>query len=164
MRRLGAIPVLAVLLLAACGSDGDAPAGPGPDPAAVLSPSTSPAPSVTPGPLKGPPPTPSSTPGAPLTSTTPPLDDDLSLPPSGKPARVTGTVTAGVEQGCLLLQDGQTSYQLLGAPPVLLGQVVKVTGRLTPDLATTCQQGTPFTVESYEVVVTTRPVPAPSVT
>jgi hypothetical protein len=57
-------------------------------------------------------------------------------------------VRPGVEPGCLLLQG----YLLLGGPRELLrdGAQVKVTGRVQPDLVTTCQQGTPFVVEAAE--------------
>ena len=67
-------------------------------------------------------------------------------PTPSPPTRITGTVSAGVEPGCLLL-DG---YLLVGGPPDLLrpGVRVTVTGRAQPDLITTCQQGTPFLVET----------------
>jgi hypothetical protein len=95
-------------------------------------------------------------------NTTPP--EDLPVPPSdkrgtsgtpsgapgSKPARLTltGTVQAGVEADCLLLQG----YLLVGGPRDLLrgGDRVTVTGRVQPDLMTTCQQGTPFVVETAE--------------
>lgn len=65
---------------------------------------------------------------------------------SSAPMSVTGTVSAGVEPNCLLL-DG---YLLVGGPRELLrpGARVTVTGRVQPDLMTTCQQGTPLLVES----------------
>lgn len=61
---------------------------------------------------------------------------------------VTGTVTAGVEHGCLLLRQ----YQLVGGPRELLtvGSRVRVTGRPAPRLMTTAQQGTPFVVTAVE--------------
>lgn len=64
---------------------------------------------------------------------------------------LTGIVTAGVEQGCLLL-DG---YLLVGGDRAVIraGLRITVTGRVVPDLVTTCQQGTPF------VVTAARPVP-----
>ncbi len=63
---------------------------------------------------------------------------------------LTGTVTAGVEHGCLLL-DG---YLLVGGDPTVIhaGAQITVTGRVVPDLVTTCQQGTPL------VVLSARPV------
>lgn len=65
---------------------------------------------------------------------------------SAAPTTLTGTITPGVEPGCLLL-DG---YLLIGGPTDVLrsGARVTVTGRVQPDVMTTCQQGTPFTVES----------------
>ena len=70
--------------------------------------------------------------------------------PGSKPGRLTltGTVRPGVEADCLLLQG----YLLVGGPRDLLhgGGRVKVTGRVQPDLMTTCQQGTPFVVEAAE--------------
>ncbi|WP_373315526.1 hypothetical protein [Planosporangium mesophilum] len=72
--------------------------------------------------------------------------------PSSQPAgttTVTGTVTAGVEPGCMLL-DGR--YLLVGGPRDQLhdGARVAVTGRAQPDMMSTCQQGTPFIVESVK--------------
>jgi hypothetical protein len=64
---------------------------------------------------------------------------------------LTGTVTAGIEHQCLLL-DG---YLLVGGDRTIIraGARVTVTGRVVPDLVTTCQQGTPL------VVTTTHPAP-----
>ncbi len=81
--------------------------------------------------------------------------EDLPVPPgrtSGKQGggrlTLTGTASPGVEHGCLLLQG----YLLVGGPRDLLasGRPVTVTGRVQPDLVTTCQQGTPLLVESAE--------------
>lgn len=83
------------------------------------------------------------------------------LDPGGKPAppgaataprTVTGTVAAGVEPGCLLLQAAGVNYLLVfaGAPPAptaaAVGARITVVGRPQPDMMTTCQQGTPFMV------------------
>ncbi|MGC9668123.1 hypothetical protein ACNTMW_16400 [Planosporangium sp. 12N6] len=70
---------------------------------------------------------------------------------TGKPAApttLTGTVTAGVEPNCLLL----SGYLLVGGPREQLrdGARVTVTGRVQAGLMTTCQQGTPFVVESVQ--------------
>jgi hypothetical protein len=64
------------------------------------------------------------------------------------PMTLTGTVQAGVEPNCVLL-DG---YLLLGGPRDQLraGNRVTVTGRVQAGLMTTCQQGTPFMVESAQ--------------
>ncbi|WP_374272827.1 hypothetical protein [Actinoplanes sp. M2I2] len=61
---------------------------------------------------------------------------------------LTGTVTAGVEPGCLLL-DG---YLLVGGDRTVVraGLRITVTGRVVPDLVTTCQQGTPLVVTSAQ--------------
>ena len=61
---------------------------------------------------------------------------------------VRGTVSAGVENGCLLLDTGTAQYLLLGADPAIAvaGAVVEVSGRAEPGAMTTCQQGTPFQV------------------
>ena len=67
-------------------------------------------------------------------------------PPPAGDTTLTGTVQAGVEPNCLLL-DGNL---LIGGPRDLLkpGARVTVTGRPQPGMMTTCQQGTPFVVES----------------
>ncbi|MFC3895653.1 hypothetical protein ACFOWZ_29610 [Lentzea rhizosphaerae] len=61
---------------------------------------------------------------------------------------VRGTVSTGVEPGCVLLDTGSTQYLLLGADPAIAvaGAQVEVTGKPDPGAMTTCQQGTPFTV------------------
>jgi hypothetical protein len=63
---------------------------------------------------------------------------------------VRGTVSSGVESGCVVLDTGTTQYLLLGADPAIAvaGAQVEVTGRAEPGGMTTCQQGTPFHVES----------------
>ena len=124
--------LLVVPLLAACG---DGVGGDGPD---AADPSTA---GPTSGPNSGP------TPGP-----TPDLPDDR-LPPdaSGRPRDVrtlTGVLAAGVEAGCLLLQEGGRSWLLLG-PDVAgarPGTRVVVVGTPSPGTLTTCQQGTPFVV------------------
>ncbi|MDX8030105.1 hypothetical protein SK803_07770 [Lentzea sp. BCCO 10_0856] len=83
------------------------------------------------------------------------------LPPSSAPLTTTpsralepgmtvrGTVSAGVELGCLVLNTGTAQYLLLGADPAIAvaGAEIEVTGRAEPGAMTTCQQGTPFTVQ-----------------
>ena len=67
---------------------------------------------------------------------------------------LTGTVTEGVESGCLVLTDdaGAVLANLMGldtqAAPI--GSTVEVTGEFE-DLMTTCQQGKPFTVTAVQV-------------
>lgn len=87
-------------------------------------------------------------PGKPPTApaTEPPVKGGPPPSVSSGTMTLTGTVTAGVEPNCLLL-DG---YLLVGGPRdvVRSGARVTVTGRVQPDLMTTCQQGTPLVVES----------------
>lgn len=80
----------------------------------------------------------------------PPSSTPLSTSPSRAldATTVRGTVSTGVEQGCVLLDTGTTQYLLLGADPAIAvaGAQVEVTGKADPGAMTTCQQGTPFTV------------------
>ncbi|WP_431904241.1 hypothetical protein [Micromonospora carbonacea] len=125
--------------LSACGGQGSGDGSPAPSPsggAAVTdTPSADPADPVAP---SG-----STPPGRP---SLPPKPGGPSVPPGVGATTLTGTVEAGVEPGCRLL-DG---YQLVGGPADVLaaGAKVEVTGRAQPDLLTTCQQGIPFVVES----------------
>lgn len=84
----------------------------------------------------------------PVTDVEPPIPgptDGTGLP---EVVTVTGTVQAGVESGCLLL-DG---LLLIGGSPEVLqpGNQVTVTGRLDPGMVTFCQQGIPLIVTSAE--------------
>jgi hypothetical protein len=74
---------------------------------------------------------------------------DPQMPSEGELV-VSGTVTAGVEYGCLMLDD----YQLVGGPRELFppGTRVRVTGRPEPRMMTTAQQGTPFVVTGVELL------------
>ena len=68
-------------------------------------------------------------------------------PSAGGTTTLTGTIAAGVEPNCLLL-DGHLliindPVQRAAAKP---GATVTVTGRAEPGMMTTCQQGTPFVV------------------
>jgi hypothetical protein len=76
----------------------------------------------------------------------PPVPTGGSTDKPSAPMTLTGTVQAGVEPNCVLL-DG---YLLLGGPREQLrsGSRVTVTGRVQKDVMTTCQQGTPFMVET----------------
>jgi hypothetical protein len=65
---------------------------------------------------------------------------------------LSGKISSGVEAGCVLLeQDGKT-YNLVGGDKKILveGAQVEVTGAIEEGLMTTCQQGTPFKVESVK--------------
>jgi hypothetical protein len=72
--------------------------------------------------------------------------------PAGE-VTLTGTVRAGVEPSCLLLdaEDGGR-YLLVGGERAELrpGTRVAVTGRVERDLLSTCQQGEPLVVASIE--------------
>ncbi|MEW2442020.1 hypothetical protein [Micromonospora marina] len=126
------VALLAGLALTACAAPGDGSADPSP------SPSTTGAAPVT----SQPDPVPSVTPSRP----NPTWKGGPSTPPGVGGTTITGTIRAGVEPNCLLLDD----HLLVGGPRDLLkaGAKVEVTGRPEPGMMTTCQQGTPFVVES----------------
>lgn len=71
---------------------------------------------------------------------------------SGGPTiTLRGTVTEGVERGCVVLQaDDGKQYQLLEGDPqvIALGARVEVEAQLKPDIMTFCMQGTPILVRS----------------
>jgi hypothetical protein len=81
----------------------------------------------------------------------PPSSAPLTTTPTRAPGVTTvrGTVSAGVEAGCLLLNTGSTQYLLLGADTSIAvnGAEIEVSGKADPGAMTTCQQGTPFQVE-----------------
>jgi hypothetical protein len=73
-------------------------------------------------------------------------------PPTGE-VTLTGTVMAGVEPNCLLLDaENGGRYLLVGGERAELrpGRRVAVTGRVDRDLLSTCQQGEPLVVASIE--------------
>ena len=121
--RGAAVLVLAGTLAAACAGGGDGDGGAA-GPGATTAPTT-------------PPPTPTT--GTPATR------------PAGT-VTVTGTVTEGVEPGCLLLDGGGGPYLLVGGDRARLspGRRVAVTGRVDRGLLSTCQQGEPLVVASIE--------------
>lgn len=91
----------------------------------------------------------------------PPSSAPITPPPTTTPSRalepgmtVRGTVSGGVESGCLILNTGTAQYLLLGADPAIAvaGAEIEVTGRAQPDQMTTCQQGTPFAVTKTQRV------------
>lgn len=75
-----------------------------------------------------------------------------SPPPSSsrQPGEITvsGTVVAGVETGCLLLDTGDRRYLLLGGDRTRLepGRVLAVRGTPRPGTPTTCMQGVPLEI------------------
>lgn len=87
--------------------------------------------------------------------TTPYLDPSAGEPSksSGSETTISGTVEAGVEAGCLVLEHGGTVYGIYGsfdASVVYAGASVTLHGKVDNDMMTTCQQGTPFVVEEAE--------------
>ena len=77
--------------------------------------------------------------------------EDLPVPSAPGKGRLTtlrGTVSPGVERGCLLLTTDRGVFQLLGPARAHLrpGMTVEVDGAPDDQLLTTCQQGTPFLV------------------
>jgi hypothetical protein len=80
-----------------------------------------------------------------VTTTLPPTTSPTS---AGQEATVTGTVTTGVEAGCLLLDTDTAQYLLIGGDRTVLhpGRKVVVQGVPDRDTMSTCQQGIPFKV------------------
>jgi hypothetical protein len=73
-------------------------------------------------------------------------------PPTGE-VTLVGTVMAGVEPNCLLLDaENGGRYLLIGGRRAELrpGRRVAVTGRVDRNLLSTCQQGEPLVVASIE--------------
>lgn len=86
---------------------------------------------------------------------------EVTTSPTGPPApendvvRATGTVVAGVEPGCLLLDNGEVRYLLLGDnddndDKLVPGHRVTVTGVADPGTPTTCMEGIPLRVTEIE--------------
>ena len=89
--------------------------------------------------------------GAASTTTTSTIVPDKRTEPTRPAVTVTGTVTAGVEPGCLLLEDRAGGrFLLVGGERAELtpGRRVAVTGRVDRGLLSTCQQGEPLVVAS----------------
>lgn len=126
--RTALVALLAGAALTACAGPGTEPAGPTPTGA---SPVTS---QPDPGPTAG------------TSRPDPTWKGGPSKPPGPGATTLTGTIRAGVEPNCLLIDD----HLLIGGPRDVLtpGARVEVTGRSEPGMVTTCQQGTPFVVES----------------
>jgi hypothetical protein len=77
----------------------------------------------------------------------------LSTPAASRPETISGTVSAGVEPHCLILQDAKGSHMLVFDDPALktsapAGSKVTLVGHSEPTMMTTCQQGVPFIVTS----------------
>ncbi|WP_422774921.1 hypothetical protein ACN28C_00980 [Plantactinospora sp. WMMC1484] len=140
MRWIAGVVLAGGLALGACADSGSTPSD-GPE-GSPVTPSAQPDPTATgptPGGSSGPGPT---VPGNP-TAVTPTRPPHGGAPPSGT-TTLSGTVRAGVEPNCVLLEN----YLLVGGPREVLvpGARVTVTGEVRAGLMTTCQQGTPFMV------------------
>ncbi|MEU4367982.1 hypothetical protein ACIBBG_10905 [Micromonospora chersina] len=130
--RTALVALLAGAALTACAGPGTEPAGPTPTGATPVTSQPDPGPST--GPSIGP------------SRPDPTWKGGPSKPPGPGATTLTGTIRAGVEPNCLLIDD----HLLIGGPRDVLtpGARVEVTGHSEPGMMTTCQQGTPFVVES----------------
>jgi hypothetical protein len=98
----------------------------------------------------------SSEPSSPGPAGSAPSSSSSSSSSSPSAETISGTVAAGVEPNCLLLQGDGKPHLLVFADPALkarakLGATVTVVGTAEPAQMTTCQQGTPFIVTSMTV-------------
>lgn len=132
---LAAVAALAVVLLAGCAD------GSGDDDAQSPPSATAPTPSP---PGAGPIEPPATVP------VTPPLRPPSTIR-SGE-LTISGDIVAGVEPGCKLLDTGTGLYLLFGpgVDDLRTGTAATVRGEVRADMASTCQQGTPF--EIIEVI------------
>ncbi len=145
MVKRAALTAAVLFALFAAGCAAESPGSPGPSPSGAPSDVASPTPPAVA-------PTPSDIDPLPTYRPSPRPKSSLTLPAeTAKPGgtlTLTGTVTGGVEGGCLLL-DG---YLLLNPNPRVVreGARVTVTGEVRQDMVTTCQQGTPFMIRTAE--------------
>lgn len=74
---------------------------------------------------------------------------------AGKSTTLTGTIEAGVENGCFVLVDdsGAVLANLVDVDTVTApaGSKVEVTGTFQDDLMTICQQGKPFAITAITI-------------
>ncbi len=89
---------------------------------------------------------------------TPTRDDAVSTgvaQPATMLVRVTGTVVAGDQPGCLLLDTGFTKYVLLGGDQAAVAEAeqneeeVTVTGQAHTPTPTKCTGGIPLAIEQF---------------
>jgi hypothetical protein len=134
---LAAVAALAAVLLAGCaGGSGDDDAQSSPS---ATPPATAPSPPAT-GPTEPP--------------STIPVSPPLRPPSTIRSGELTisGDIVAGVEPGCTLLDTGTALFLLFGPDidELRTGTTATVRGEVRADMASTCQQGTPF--EIIEVI------------
>ena len=88
------------------------------------------------------------------TTTTSNPTAEPSMEPTAVGVVLTGVVGAGDEGSCLTLTttgSSRKTWQLVGSTAqITVGDRVTLRGSPAPDLATRCQQGTPFVVETVE--------------
>ncbi|WP_041627006.1 hypothetical protein [Stackebrandtia nassauensis] len=74
--------------------------------------------------------------------------------PDTKAKTLTGTISDGVEPGCLMLKSDGVKYQLVGDATKKLksGMKVEVTGKVSDNNMSTCMEGTVFEVDTVEKV------------
>jgi len=132
------VGALMLAVLAACGSGGGG-SDEDPTPTSSAEPTTSP----------------EATEESPVPEeTTPYLDPSLGdTTKPGSATTISGTVEAGVEAGCLVLEYDGTLYGIYGnvdTAIVYAGAQVTLQGKVDSGMMTTCQQGTPFVVEDAQ--------------
>jgi len=88
------------------------------------------------------------TPSAAVPSAAVPTEEpSISKPADTGSKTLTGTISAGVEANCLLLDDHLLIFDDAALKATAkVGATVTVTGSAKPGMMTTCQQGTPFIV------------------
>jgi surface antigen len=126
---LGSAALLLALALAGCAGNGTGTAAPGPSDVIDL-------PSVS-------------------ASAEPTTEPSGAKPTASGAETISGTVIAGVEPNCLVLQDAKGSHLLVFDDKALraeapVGAKVTLTGTSKPAMMSTCQQGVPFIVTSVK--------------
>ena len=88
------------------------------------------------------------TPSAAVPSAAVPTEEpSISKPADTGSKTLTGTISAGVEANCLLLDDHLLIFDDAALKATAkVGATVTVTGSAKPGMMSTCQQGTPFIV------------------
>jgi hypothetical protein len=142
-RRTILAVIAAGLFAMGCAGQGTEPGSESQGPRTSTSPTSAPTPS--------PEPTATTQPSGSTVAPTPNPTPNPSRTLSGGQIQVSGTIVAGVEPGCLLLDaGGPEQYLLLGGDKSVLrpGARVQVTGMPFENVMSTCQQGRPLEVIS----------------